>query len=254
MSGHSKWAQIKRKKAVEDQKRGKVFSKLIRELTVAAREGGGDPEGNPRLRAAIEAARAANMPKDNIEKAILRGTGQIPGASYQQVNYEGYGPGGVALFIEAVTDNANRTVAEVRHVLEKYGGRLGTEGSVAWNFERRGKIYVDASRYDEEMALEAALEAGADDMVREDGSYTVTTEPARFHAVHDALRKRGIEIEGSELAMVPRSTVPLEGRDAERLLKLLETLEELDDVQHVYSNFEIDEAVMAAVLGGRATG
>ncbi|MBI4513302.1 MAG: YebC/PmpR family DNA-binding transcriptional regulator [Gemmatimonadetes bacterium] len=254
MAGHSKWAQIKRKKAVEDQKRGKVFSKLIRELTVSAREGGGDREGNPRLRAAIEAARAANMPKDNIEKAILRGTGELPGASYQQVNYEGYGPGGVALFIETLTDNANRTVAEVRHVLEKYGGRLGAGGSVAWNFERRGKIYIDASRYDEEMALEAVLEAGADDMVREDGSYTVTSEPARFHAVQDALRRHGIEIEGAELALVPRSSVALEGRDAERLLKLLEMLEELDDVQHVYSNFEIDETVMAEVLSGRASG
>lgn len=254
MAGHSKWAQIKRKKAAEDQKRGKAFSKLIREITVAAREGGGDPAGNPRLRSAIDAARAANMPKENVEKAILRGTGQLPGASYQQVNYEGYGPGGVALFIETVTDNAKRTVAEVRHVLEKYGGRMGAEGSVAWNFERRGQIYIDATRYDEEMALDAALAAGADDLSREEGQYTVAAEPTKFHAVVEALRRRGIEIEGSELAMLPRSMVHVDGRDAERLLKLLETLEELDDVQHVYSNLDIDESVLAELAAGQTGG
>jgi YebC/PmpR family DNA-binding regulatory protein len=254
VAGHSKWAQIKRKKAAEDQKRGKVFSKLIREITVAAREGGGDPEGNPRLRTAIEAAKAANMPKENIEKAILRGTGQLPGAAYQSVVYEGYGPGGVALYIECLTDNPNRTVAEVRHVLEKHGGRMGESGSVAWLFERRGQIYIDATRYDEEMALEAALEAGADDLVRDDGAYTVTTDPARFHAVREALQARGIRIEGSELAMVPKSTVHVERRDAERLLKLLETLEELDDVQHVYSNLDVDEDVLAELASGSGAG
>lgn len=254
MSGHSKWAQIKRKKAAEDQKRGKAFSKLIREIAVAAREGGGDPAGNPRLRTAIDAARLANMPKDNIEKAILRGTGQLPGASYQSVNYEGYGPGGVALFIETLTDNANRTVAEVRHVLEKYGGRMGAEGSVAWNFERRGQIYIDANRYDEEAALEAALEAGADDLVREDGQYTVATEPATFHSVQETLRRRGIEADGAELAMIPKSTVHVDGKDAERLVKMLETLEELDDVQHVYSNLDIDESVLAELSAGQTGG
>jgi YebC/PmpR family DNA-binding regulatory protein len=254
VAGHSKWAQIKRKKAAEDQKRGKAFSKLIREISVAAREGGGDPNGNPRLRTAIDAARAANMPKDNIEKAILRGTGQLPGASYQQVNYEGYGPGGVALFIETLTDNANRTVAEVRHVLEKYGGRMGAEGSVAWNFDRRGQVYLDATRTDEERALEAALDAGAEDFAREDTQFTVTTDPTRFHAVQESLRARGVEIDSAELAMVPRSTVHVDGKDAERLVKILETLEELDDVQHVYSNLDIDESVLAELSAGRTGG
>jgi YebC/PmpR family DNA-binding regulatory protein len=183
MAGHNKWSQIKRKKAAEDNKRGKLFGKLIREITVAAREGGGDPDGNPWLRTAIENARAANMPKDNIEKAILRGTGDLPGASYEDVTYEGYGPGGVAILIEAVTDNTNRTVAALRHILERQGGNLGASGSVAWNFERMGHLLIDASRYAEDAALEAALEAGAEDLQSEGDAYLVTTDPSSFHDV-----------------------------------------------------------------------
>jgi YebC/PmpR family DNA-binding regulatory protein len=249
MAGHSKWAQIKRKKAAEDKKRGKLFGKLIREITVAAREGGGDPEGNPRLRTAIDNAKAANMPKDNIEKAILRGTGELPGSSFEDVTYEGYGPGGVAFFIEAVTDNTNRTVADVRKILERYGGNLGRDGSVAWNFERKGQILIDAGRYDEDAALEAALEAGAEDLEREDGTYVVTTDPNDFHQVQQRLRGRGIEISEASLAMIPNSTVRVEGSEAERLLGLLETLEDQDDVQHVYSNLDIDESLLTQLAG-----
>ena len=249
MAGHSKWSQIKRKKAAEDSKRGKLFGRLIREITVAARAGGGDPDGNPWLRTAIENAKAANMPKDNIEKAILRGTGELPGASFEEVTYEAYGPGGVAILVQAVTDNTNRTVAAVRHVLERYGGRMGSSGSVAWNFDRVGQLLVDANRYDEEVALEAALEAGADDMERESDTYVVKTSPSDFHAVQEALRGSGIEIAEARLVMNPRTTVRVEGRDAEKLITLLEALEDQDDVQHVYSNLDIDEALLAELAG-----
>ncbi|UCC47575.1 MAG: YebC/PmpR family DNA-binding transcriptional regulator [Gemmatimonadota bacterium] len=249
MAGHSKWSQIKRRKAAEDSKRGKLFGKLIREITVAAREGGGDPAGNPWLRTAIENAKAANMPKENIEKAILRGTGELPGQTFEDVTYEGYGPGGVAIFVQAVTDNTNRTVSEVRRTLERYGGNLGRDGSVAWNFERKGQLLIDASRYDEEAALEAALEAGADDLAQEGDAYVVTTDPSSFHAVQEALHSRGVEIMEARLAMVPKTTVRVEGRDAERLLALLEALEDHDDVQSVYSNLDIDEALLAELAG-----
>ncbi len=249
MAGHSKWSQIKRKKAAEDSKRGKLFGRLIREITVAAREGGGDPDGNPWLRTAIENAKAANMPKDNIEKAILRGTGELPGASFEEVTYEAYGPGGVAILVQAVTDNTNRTVAAVRHVLERYGGSMGSSGSVAWNFDRVGQLLVDATRYDEETALEAALNAGADDMESEGESYVVTTSPSEFHAVQEALRGGGIEIAEARLVMNPKTTVRVEGRDAEKLIALLEALEDQDDVQHVYSNLDIDEALLAELAG-----
>ena len=249
MAGHSKWSQIKRKKAAEDSKRGKLFGKLIRELTVAAREGGGDPDGNPRLRAAIDNAKAANMPKDNIEKAILRGTGELPGSSFEEVVYEGYGSGGVAILIEAVTDNTNRTVAEVRRLLERYGGNLGRDGSVAWNFERKGQLLIDANRYDEDFALEAALEAGAEDFQREGDAYLVTTDAPTFHTVRQALHARGIEVMEASLAMIPKGTIRVEGRDAERLIALLEALEDHDDVQNVYSNLEIDESLLAELAG-----
>lgn len=249
MAGHSKWSQIKRKKAAEDSKRGRLFSKLIREITVAAREGGGDPDGNPWLRTAIENAKAANMPKENIEKAILRGTGELPGARLEEVTYEAYGPGGVAILVQAVTDNTNRTVADVRRILERHGGHLGSSGSVAWNFERRGELILDATRYDEDAALEAALEAGADDLERMGDTYVVTTDPASFHAVQEALRERGIEIVEARLAMVPKTTVRVEGRDAEKLIALLEALEEHDDVQNVYSNLDIDDALLAQLAG-----
>ncbi|UCF20989.1 MAG: YebC/PmpR family DNA-binding transcriptional regulator [Gemmatimonadota bacterium] len=249
MAGHSKWSQIKRKKAAEDSKRGKLFGKLIREVTVAAREGGGDPDGNPWLRTAIENAKAANMPKDNIEKAILRGTGELPGLSLEEVTYEGYGPGGVAILVQAVTDNTNRTVAEVRRLLERHGGNLGRDGSVAWNFERKGQLLVDATRFAEEAALEAALEAGAEDLEREGDAFAIKTDPASFHQVQEGLRSRGIEIEDARLVMIPKSTMRVEGREAEKLVALLESLEDLDDVQNVYSNLDIDEALLAELAG-----
>lgn len=249
MAGHNKWSQIKRKKAAEDSKRGKLFGKLIREITVAAREGGGDPEGNPWLRTAIENARAANMPKDNIEKAILRGTGELPGASYEDVTYEGYGPGGVAILIQVVTDNTNRTVAALRHILERQGGNLGASGSVAWNFERVGQLLIDSNRYEEDAALEAALEAGAEDLQPEGDAYVVTTDPSGFHDVLHAMRASGIEIMEASLVMVPKTTVRVEGREAEKLVALLEALEEHEDVQNVYSNLDIDEALLAELAG-----
>ncbi|HUE76947.1 MAG TPA: YebC/PmpR family DNA-binding transcriptional regulator, partial [Longimicrobiales bacterium] len=247
MAGHSKWAQIKRKKAANDAKRGKMFTKLIREITVAAREAGGDPDMNPRLRLAVDTAKAANMPQDNIDRAIGRGTGDLEGVSYEEVAYEGYGPGGVALYIETLTDNLNRTVAEVRHALEKHGGNLGQTGSVAWQFERQGQIWVDGGRYEEDAAMLAALEAGALDFRREDDSYTITTDVTSFHKVQDGLRAQGIEFEEAELAMVPTAVVWVEGQEAERLLKLLEVLEDLDDVQRVHSNADIDEKVLSGV-------
>lgn len=245
MAGHSKWKQIKHYKAAADAKRGAMFTKLIREITVAAKAGGGDPAGNPRLRTAIEAARAASMPKDNIERAIKKGTGELEGVDYQEITYEGYGPGGVALLIQALTDNPTRTVAEVRHKLSRGGGNLGATNSVAWMFERKGQIYVDASRHDEDAALEAALEAGAEDLKREDDRYIVTTDPTELHAVKGALEAKGIVADESEIAMIPKTTVHVEGKTAESLLKLMEELEDLDDVQKVEANFDMDLAEMA---------
>ena len=241
MAGHSKWAQIKRKKAVTDQKRAAGWTKIVREIMVAARMGGGDPDGNPRLRLAVDNARAANMPKDNIERAILKGTGELEGVEYQEVTYEAYGPGGVAIFIEALTDNLNRTVADIRHLLGKHGGNLGTSGSVAWMFDQKGQIVFDASRVDEATLLEAALEAGAEDMATEEESFTVYTRTADFHAVQQALSERGLQWEDAELAMVPKTMVRVEGADAAKLVKLLDLLEELDDVQRVHTNADIDE-------------
>ena len=249
MAGHSKWAQIKRKKAVVDAKRGAHFTRLGREITIAARSGGGDPGFNPRLRLAIDTAKAANMPADNIERAVKKGTGELEGVDYQEITYEGYGPAGVALYVEAVTDNPNRTVAELRHALSRHGGTLGTSGSVAWQFDKKGQIFVDAKRYDEETTVMAALEAGADDLVREGDTYTITTDVPSFNAVQDELRKQSIQIESAEIAMLPRATVHVDGEDAVKLLKLLDAIEELDDVQKVYSNVDIDESVMAQVEG-----
>ncbi len=251
MAGHSKWAQIKRQKAANDKARGRLFARLAREISVAARVGGGDPEFNPRLRTAIDNAKAQNMPADNIERAILRGTGQLPGASYEPATYEGYGPGGIAFFLDCLTDNANRTVAELRHLLDKRGGNLGREGSVAWMFERKGRIVLDGSRCGEEDALEAALEVGAEDMAREDGAFVVVTAPSDFHAVQEAIRSRGLPVQEAEMAMVPVSTVKVAGGEAERLLDLLEALEEHDDVQNVYSNLEIDEEELATLAEAR---
>ncbi len=245
MSGHSKWAQIKRKKAVTDAKRGAAFTKLIREITVAARSGGGDPDGNPRLRLAVDTARAANMPNENIERAIKKGTGELEGVQYEEITYEGYGPAGVALYIDVLTDNANRTVSEIRYVLSRNNGSLGTTGSVAWQFERLGQIYIDAERYDEDTTLEAVLEAGASDMQTDDGTYVVTTDVASFHAVQEALKARGIRFDQAEIAMVPKATVKVEANDTHKVVKLLDALEELDDVQKVYSNADMDAAALA---------
>ncbi len=245
MAGHSKWKQIKRKKAVTDSRRASTWTKVIREITVAARAGGGDLGGNPRLRLAVDAARAVNMPKENIERAIKKGTGELDGESYQELTYEGYGPGGAAVFIEATTDNPTRTVAEIRHAFNRNGGNLGATGSVAWMFDHLGQIALDATRSSEESALEKALDAGAEDFVRDGDVYVVTTSPATFHAVQDALRNGGLQVESAEVAMVPRNTVRVEGAEADRLLKLMEVLEELDDVSKVFSNFDIDASQLA---------
>jgi YebC/PmpR family DNA-binding regulatory protein len=247
MAGHSKWKQIKHYKAAADAKRGALFTKLIREITMAAKIGGGDPSGNARLRLAIETGRANSMPKENIERAIKKGTGELEGVDYQEVTYEGYGPGGVALMIEAVTDNPTRTVAEVRSKMTRLGGNLGAMNSVAWMFEKKGQIYVDASNVDEDSLMEAALDAGADDVQREDSRFLVSTSPTDFHSVQSALKAKGVAIEEAELAMVPKNTVKVNGKDAELLLKLLETIEDLDDVQKVWANFDIDVAEMSRV-------
>ena len=241
MAGHSKWKQIKHYKAATDAKRGALFTKLIREITVAAKQGGGDPAGNPRLRTAIDAAKGNSMPKENIERAIKKGTGELEGVDYQEVTYEAYAPGGVALIIQALTDNATRTVADVRFKLSRAGGNLGATNSVAWMFERKGQIYLDASRYaDEEAMLEKALEAGAEDFSRDGEQYIITTEPTALHAVLTSLQESDVEPSESEIAMIPKNTVKVEGKAAETVLKLVEDLEDLDDVQKVAANFDID--------------
>lgn len=247
MAGHNKWSKIKRQKKKNDREKGRVFAKMSREIAVAAREGGGDPEFNPRLRTAIENAQAENMPNDNIERAIKRGTGDLPGVDYEEHSYEGYGPGGAALYMECMTDNANRTVQEIRHILDQHGGNLGRDGSVAWMFERAGQIYVDAGRYDEEAVLEAALMAGGEDVTREGDDFVVTTGTEDFHQVQERLREQGVEFREAELAMLPESTMAVDGEHAPRLLTLLEELEDHDDVQEVYSNFEVDEDVVASL-------
>ena len=245
MAGHSKWKQIKHYKAAADAKRGAQFTKLIREITMAAKLGGGDPAGNARLRTAIEAAKAGSMPKDNIERAIKKGTGDLEGVNFSDVTYEGYGPGGVAILIHALTDNPNRTVAEVRHRLSRGGGNLGAANSVAWMFERKGQLYIEASGLDADSVLEAALEAGAEDFATEGDQHIVTTEPTALHAVKTALEAKKIRITESEIASIPKNTVRVEGKTAESLLKLLEELEDLDDVQKVAANFDMDMAEMS---------
>lgn len=244
MSGHSKWSTIKHKKGREDAKRGQIFSKLSRYITVAAREGGGNPEMNATLAAAIAKAKDYNMPADNIERAIKRGTGEIEGVVYEQVTYEGYGPDGVAVLVELMTDNRNRSAAEIRHIFSRYNGKLGTSGSVAWMFERRGVILVSKSVIDEDTLLDLALEAGAQDMTTEDDHYEVTTDPTELMRVRQIMESRGIELSSAELSMVPKNTTPLEKDQARRVLKFIDALEENDDVQEVYSNFDIPDAVM----------
>jgi len=248
MAGHSKWKQIKRKKAVTDQKRGAAFTKLIREITIAAKQGGGDPAGNARLRTAIDAAKAENMPADNIERAIKKGTGELEGVVYEEVTYEGYGPGGAAILIQVITDNANRTVAEIRNIFTRRGGNLGAAHSVAWMFDRKGQIEV-AGQADEDATMEAALDAGAEDMVREGDVFVITTPPTQLHAVEQALRAKQLPVRSAEIAMLPKNTVKVEGGEAKKLLQLVEGLEEMDDVSKVFSNFDIDAEAMAAVTG-----
>lgn len=250
MAGHSKWKQIKRKKASVDAKRGAKFTKLIKEITVAARQGGGgDPEGNPRLRTAIEIAKAGNMPAENIERAIKKGTGELEGVVYEEATYEGYGPGGAAILIQVTSDNLNRSVAQIRHLFTKNGGNLGTPNSVAWMFDKRGLLYLNATRYQEDEVLEAALEAGADDMSTEGDLHVITTDPLLLHAVREALEASGLSISEAEIGMIPKSSVRVEGKEAEQLLRLADALEDDEDVSKVFSNFDIDPETLAAVGG-----
>lgn len=246
MSGHSKWATIKRKKATADAKRGKIFTQIIKEITIAARLGGGDLAGNPRLRLAVEKAKANNMPSDNIKRAVQRGAGELPGATYEDMVYEGYGPGGAALLIESVTDNKNRTVSELRHMLERHGGKLAAVNSVAWMFRKKGTVHVLKASQREDDLLGIILDAGADDMTAEEELYVITTAPDTFESVKRALETKGVTVEQAELQMVPENTVKIEGKEAEQLLKLMEVLEDHDDIQHVYSNFDIDDKVLAS--------
>jgi len=244
MSGHSKWSTIKRKKEKADAERGKIFTKLIREIITAAREGGGDENTNPRLRTAVLTAKSANMPHTNIERAIKKGTGELPGVVYEEKSYEGYGPGGVAILIDTLTDNTNRTTAEVRHLLTKYNGNLGESGCVAWMFEKKGLIAVIKEYCDEETLMELVLDAGADDMVAEEDVYEIVTLPERFASVKEALDSKSIPTLSAEVTMIPKNTVKVEGKHAEQTLKLMEVLEDVDDIQQVYSNFDIDESTL----------
>ena len=248
MSGHSKWHTIKHKKGAADAKRGKIFTRLIKELTVAARHGGGDQAMNPRLRTIIAEAKANNMPRENIERAIRRGTGEEPGVSYEEITYEGYGPGGAALLIQSLTDNKNRTVGEIRHLLAKWNGNLAAENSVAWMFSRKGQVVVEKSKADEEKLLNAALDAGADDMNDDGSAWEIVSAPEAFEGVRDAIKALGIEPAAAEIAMIPQNYVKLEGKDAQQMLKLMEALDDHDDVQHVWANFDIEEKEIEASL------
>ncbi len=250
MSGHSKWSTIKRKKGAADAARSKVFSRLVKEITVAARTGGGDPDANPRLRSAIDVAKKENMPSANVERAIKRGTGEIPGLVFEEVMYEGYGPGGAAILVQAATDNRNRTIAEVRKIFEKAGGNMGEPNTVAWMFKHVGYFLIDASTVDEDKLMMVALEAGADDMTTQDGMYEIVSAPTEFHAVQEALGEAGIQCQTAELAMLPQNYVHLEGREAERCLKLMATLEDNDDVQNVWANVDVDQEVLERVATG----
>ena len=247
MSGHSRWSQIKRKKGKADVERGKLFSKILREITVAAKNGGGDAKMNMRLKAAVESAKEANMPADNIKRAIQKGTGELPGEQYEEITYEGYAPGGVAVMIQVMTSNRNRTAPEIRHAFERYGGNMGASGAVAWMFDRKGVIHVDADVAAEDDVMSVVLDAGATDMRRIEKTYEIDTPPAEMEAVRAALDKARIKIQSAEVTMVPQNTVRVEGKDASSVLKLLEALEELDDVQHVYANYDIPDELMEAI-------
>ncbi len=249
MSGHSKWASIKHKKGKLDAQRGKIFTRLIREISVAARDGGGDPEKNPRLRTAIAAAKAQNMPADNIKRAIQKGTGELPGVSYDEITYEAYGPGGVAILIEVLTDNKNRTVAEIRHLLSKQNGSLGETGSVNWMFNKQGFIQVPAEGTDEDALMLAALDAGASDVKQEDETYDIYAEPGDLEKVRETLEESGFPIQSASQSMIPQSTVKLEEKEAGQILKLIESLEEHDDVQNVHANFDIEDELIEKLAG-----
>lgn len=248
MAGHSKWAQIKHKKAATDAKRGKIFTKIVKEITVAARLGGGDSEGNPRLRTAIERAKEINMPSDNIKKAIMKGTGELPGTAYEEITYEGYGPGGVAILIEAMTDNKNRTVSEIRHILSKSNGSMGEAGCVSWMFEKKGYILVEKTSVDEDTLMSIVLDAGAEDIKNNPGedNYEVITSPENLNTVKEAIEKQNIPVSLAEITMIPKSYVPLDSSASDQMIKLIEALEDNDDVQNVYTNFDMPEEVMAS--------
>ncbi|HEU5232095.1 MAG TPA: YebC/PmpR family DNA-binding transcriptional regulator [Terriglobales bacterium] len=248
MSGHSKWATIKHKKGALDAKRGKIFTRLIKEITMAAKSGG-DPEGNPRLRTAIAAAKAENMPADNIKRAVQRGTGELPGATYEEILFEGYGPGGVALLVDVTTDNRNRTVSEIRHAFTKNGGNLGESGSVAWMFHKKGYIVVPKSAAKEDDLMSLVLENGGDDL-RDDGNdWEIVTDPSAFESVLNAVKGAGLETTVAEVSMIPQNYIKLEGQAANTMIRLLEALEDHDDVQHVYSNFDVDTKQLEEVAG-----
>ncbi len=244
MSGHSKWSSIKHKKGAADAKRGKIFTKLIKEITVAARFGGGDPDANPRLRSAIAAAKSENMPKDNVERAIKKGTGELEGADYEETTYEGYGPGGAAVFVESLTDNKNRAVADIRHIFSKAGGNLGENGCVAWMFDKKGYIAVEKPGADEDMVMETAIEAGAEDVRDEERFIEIITDPRDFESVHSAINEASIKYIAADNRMLPQTTVDLKGKEAERMIKLMEALEDCDDVQKVYTNADIPDDIV----------
>lgn len=249
MSGHSKWSSIKHKKGIADAKRGKMFSKLIKEIMVSARLGGGDPNGNPRLRQAVLAAKAENMPKENIERAIKKGTGELEGVRYEEVSYEGYGPGGTAVLVETLTDNKNRATAEVRHLFVKHGGNLGEPGCVSWVFDKKGLIVFDKGRVTEETLMDVVLDAGAEDIHETEKEFEVVASSEALENVKEAVESAQLPYTFAEVTMYPQSTVKLEGRDAERMLKLMESLEDSDDVQKVYANFDIPDSVMEELSG-----
>jgi len=245
MSGHSKWHSIKHKKAAIDSKRGRSFTKFIKEITIAARIGGGDPEGNPRLRKAIADAKSLNMPADNIKRAVMKGTGELEGGQLEEITYEGYGPSGVAVIVEVVTDNRNRTVSEIRHIFSKNGGNMGESGCVSWMFHKKGDIVIEATKADEETVMTVAIEAGADDFQNDGEVYEIFTAPESFDTVLDALKAKGIDTISAEISMIPSTQVKLEGKSAQQAMKLMEVMEEHEDVQHVYANFDIEENELA---------
>ncbi len=247
MSGHSKWATTKHKKGAADAKRGKIFTKITKEITVAAKLGGGSPDGNPRLRTAIAKAKSVSMPADNIQRAIKKGTGELQGVSYEEITYEGYGPGGVAVLVEVLTDNKNRTVSDIRHIFSRHNGNLGEAGSVAWMFSKKGYFVFSKADVTEDRLMEVALEAGADDVrEQDDGTFEVVTEPSVFEEVKKAFEDKGVKYQVAELSMIPQTYVPLEGKPAEQMIRLMNAIEDSDDVQNVYANFDIPDEVMEA--------